>query len=244
MNKKLFIFFLLSLFYLQSQASISDSTANEIFTLIYQQNLEAAENQLNSEKEQLDKFYYLLLNLDLHWWKYRTINTKHDSKKLEDLFYLPDTRKETKWQKVKQLLTISYKIRFQKTKLNFIGMFSSRSEIKEIIDQIKPVELSLNGEQIELIEAYIIMFQYIENINFLNSRNNSDQRKELLNRMKEFSTRDNEMLSTIACFFLARMYQKVEKETKTGLSYYKILTTRYTTNKTFEKYQKECEDKL
>lgn len=157
MNKKLFIFFLLSLFYLQSQASISDSTANEIFTLIYQQNFEAAENQLNSEKEQLDKFYYLLLNLDLHWWKYRTINTKHDSKKLEDLFYLPDTRKETKWQKVKQLLTISYKIRFQKTKLNFIGMFSSRSEIKEIIDQIKPVELSLNGEQIELIEAYIIM---------------------------------------------------------------------------------------
>lgn len=78
----------------------------------------------------------------------------------------------------------------------------------------------------------------------MNSRNNSDQRKELLKRMKEFSTRDNEMLSTIACFFLARMYQKVEKETKTGLSYFKILTARYTTNKTFEKYQKECEDKL
>lgn len=226
-------------------ANKTDSIAGNIFTLIYQHDLQAAEKLLAAEKPELDEFYYLLLNLDLHWWKYRIIDTKKDAQVIDALIESLDSDKaQNNWQKIQQLLVKSYKLRYDKTRLSFISMLSTRSDMKELVDQIKLDELPLKGEELKLFEAYVIMFQYIEDINFIGGQDNSDERKKLLDRMEEFAAEDNIMLSTVARFFLARMYQKVEKEPETGLSHYKVLTTQFPTNKTFATYRKECEEKI
>lgn len=226
-------------------ANKTDSIAGNIFTLIYQHDLQAAEKLLAAEKTELDEFYYLLLNLDLHWWKYRIIDTKKDAQVIDALIESLDSDKaQNNWQKIQQLLVKSYKLRYDKTRLSFISMLSTRSDMKELVDQIKLDELPLKGEELKLFEAYVIMFQYIEDINFIGGQDNSDERKKLLDRMEEFAAEDNIMLSTVARFFLARMYQKVEKEPETGLSHYKVLTRQFPTNKTFATYRKECEEKI
>ena len=241
---------LLSLIFLLSTVHIgfankTDSIAGNIFTLIYQHDLQSAEKLLVAEKPELDEFYYLLLNLDLHWWKYRIIDTKKDAQAIDALIESLDSDKaQNNWQKIQQLLVKSYKLRYDKTRLSFISMLSTRSDMKELVDQIKLDELPLKGEELKLFEAYVIMFQYIEDINFIGGQDNSNERKKLLDRMEEFAAEDNIMLSTVAHFFLARMYQKVEKEPETGLSHYKILTAQFPTNKTFATYRKECEEKI
>lgn len=223
----------------------TDSIADNVFTLIYQHKLDFAEKQLSTEKQQLDDFYYLLLNLDLHWWKYRTNDTKENDEKLDKLLNdLEDNDTKTNWQKMQQLLVKSYQLRYEKTKLNFIGMLRIRSKMKTLTDEIQLDNLPVNGIQQKLFESYVIMFKYVEDINFLNSQSNSGSRKELLTRMETFAADKDIMLNTIARFFLARMYQKVEKQPETGLSYYKTLTAKFPTNTTFAKYQKECEEKL
>lgn len=245
MIKRLLLFiFLLSTVHI-GFANKTDSIAGNIFTLIYQHDLQAAEKLLAAEKPQLDEFYYLLLNLDLHWWKYRIIDTKKDAQVIDALIESLDSDKaQNNWQKIQQLLVKSYKLRYDKTRLSFISMLSTRSDMKDLVDQIKLDELPLKGEELKLFEAYVIMFQYIEDINFIGGQDNSDERKKLLDRMEEFAAEDNIMLSTVARFFLARMYQKVEKEPETGLNHYKILTAQFPTNKTFATYRQECEDKI
>ena len=245
MIKRLLLF--LFLFSLASSgfANKTDSIAGTIFTLIYQHDLQAAERLLEAEKPQLDEFYFLLLNLDLHWWKYRIIDTKKDAQAIDALIESIDSDKaQTNWQKIQQLLVKSYKLRYDKTRLSFISMLSTRSDMKELVDQIKLSELPLKGEELKLFEAYVIMFKYIEDINFIGGQDNSEERTKLLDRMEEFAAEDNVMLSTVSRFFLARMYQKVEKRPETGLSHYKILTAQFPSNKTFATYRKECEDKI
>lgn len=245
MLKKPLLFIFLLLIIHSSFANKTDSIAGNIFTLIYQHKLPEAEKMLEAEKPQLDEFYYLLLNLDLHWWKYRIIDTKKDAQAMDELIKnLNSNETQSNWQKIQQLLVKSYKLRYDKTRLSLISMLSTRSDMKELVDQIKLDELPLKGEELKLFEAYVIMFKYIEDINFIGKQDNSEERAKLLTRMEEFAAGNNVMLSTVSRFFLARMYQKVEKKPETGLSHYKVLTEEFPTNKTFAKYQKECEDKM
>ncbi len=245
MIKRLLLFVFLFSLASSSFANKTDSIAGNIFTLIYQHDLQSAEKLLAAEKPELDEFYYLLLNLDLHWWKYRIIDTKKDAQAIDALIESLDSDKtQNNWQKIQQLLVKSYKLRYDKTRLSFISMLSTRSDMKELIDEIKLNELPLKGEELKLFEAYVIMFKYIEDINFIGKQDNSEERTKLLNRMEEFAAEDNIMLSTVSRFFLARMYQKVEKKPETGLNHYKILTKEFPTNKTFATYRKECEDKI
>lgn len=226
-------------------AGKTDSIANNVFVLIYQENLEEAELELELQKNDLNDFYYLLLNLDLHWWKYRTTNSKQNTRKLEDLLDLLNAEEAgTNRQKINRLLTKSYQLRFEKKKLNLIGMISTRSEMRQLIADVDPKTLAESGDEQKLLEIYITMFQYIEDVNFLLNQINSEERLKQLHRMEIFADDANEMLNTIARFFLARMYQKVENQPETGLKHYKILTEKYPGNSTFAAYKKECERKI
>ncbi|WP_167610913.1 hypothetical protein [Maribellus sediminis] len=232
-------------FQLQSFAGKTDSVANNVFVLIYQENLQEAEQELELQKNDLNDFYYLLLNLDLHWWKYRTTNSKQNTRELEDLLNkLNNEATTSNRQKINRLLTKSYQLRYEKKKLNLVGMLSTRSEMRQLIAEVDLKTLTESGDEQKLLETYITMFQYIEEVNFLSNQINSEERLKQLNRMEEFADDENEMLNTIARFFLARMYQKVENHPETGLKHYKILTEKYPGNSTFAAYKKECERKF
>jgi hypothetical protein len=226
-------------------AANNKSISSRVFTLIYEQNLTEAEKTLNAEKTQLNDFYYTFLNLDLHWWKYRTTYSKENSNKLDELidsYILPETK--TMEEKMRQLIVKSYQMRYAKKKFNIFEMLSARSDIKDLIDEIEITNHTISGDEQKLFESYLIMFQYIENINFFANQQKSDERMKKLKRMEKFANEENVILNTVAHFFLARMYQKVEGEPEKGLEHFKILTAKFPTNQTFAEYQKECEEKI
>jgi hypothetical protein len=245
MNKSVLLLAAFLIFHLHSVAGKTDSIASTVFVLIYQEDLQEAEHQLELQKNDLGDFYYRLLNLDLHWWKYRITNSKQNTQTLEDLLTkLNAEAAENSTQKINHLLTKSYQLRFEKKKLNLLGMLSTRSEMRQLITEVDPTTLAASSDEQKLLETYITMFQYIEEVNFLSNQINSEERLKQLNQMEEFANDKNEMLNTIARFFLARMYQKVENQPQTGLKHYKILTEKYPGNSTFATYKKECENKI
>ena len=223
----------------------NDSIASRIFTLIYDQNLTEAEVTYKANTHQLNEFYTLFLNLDLHWWKYRTTYSKENSKALDNLIYasvLPETG--TYEQKMRQIIVKSYQLRYEKKKFNLFAMLSARSAIRDLIRDIENEKPPLSGDEQKLFESYVIMYQYIENINFFANAKKSAERVKKLNRMKKLAAEDSIILQTISNFFLARMNQKIEDEPRVALGYFKILTAQYPTNQTFAEYQAECEQEI
>jgi hypothetical protein len=245
MIKRVYLIVLLVYIGFTLGAANNESAPSRIFTLIYEQNLSAAEKTLNAEKTQLNDFYFTFLNLDLHWWKYRTTYSKENSYKLDELiesYILPETK--TMDEKMRQLIVKSYQMRYAKKKFNIFEMLSARSDMKDLIEEIENENHVISGDEQKLFESYLIMFQYIENINFFANQKKSDERVKKLKRMEKFANEENVMLNTIAHFFLARMYQKVEREPEKGLEHFKILTTKFPTNTTFAEYQQECQESI
>lgn len=245
MIKRFYLILLLIYIGFSLDAANNETAAIRIFTLIYDQNLTEAEQTLNAEKTELNDFYFTFLNLDLHWWKYRTTYSKENSNKLDQLidsYILPETK--TMNEKMRQLIVKSYQMRYAKKKFNIFEMLSARSDMKDLIEEIENENHVISGNEQKLFESYLIMFQYIENINFFSNQKKSDERVKKLKRMEKFANEENVMLNTIAHFFLARMYQKIEKEPEKGLEHFKILTAKFPTNTTFTEYQKECEEKI
>jgi len=239
------IIILLSVVNISSQAANNDSIANRVFTLIYDQDLTEAESTFKSGYNELNDFYKLFLNLDLHWWKYRTTYSKENSRKLDELIEkseLPETK--TYEQKMRQIIVKSYALRYEKKKFNIFGMLSARSDIRDLISEIENEKPPFSGDEQKLFESYVIMYQYIENINFFANAKKSAERIKKLNRMKKLAIEDSVILKTISYFFLARMNQKIEDEPELALSYFKILTAKFPTNKTFAEYQVECEEEI
>ncbi len=223
----------------------NDSISSRVFTLIYKQNLTEAEATLQAGNGQLNDFYKLFLTLDLHWWKYRTTYSRENSRKLDELIeksILPETN--TYERKMRQIIVKSYQLRYAKKKFNIIGMLLARSDIRDLIGEIEKEAPPFSGDEQKLFETYVIMYQYIENINFFSNEKKSAERVKKLSRMEKFAQEDNVMLNTIAHFFLARMYQKIERQPKIGLSHFQILTKKFPTNKTFAEYQQQCVEKI
>ncbi len=246
MIRQFYILIILLLsFNLSSLAANNDSIANRIFSLIYDQNLSEAETTFKDGSSQLNDFYQLFLNLDLHWWKYRTTYSKESSRKLDKLIEdseLPETK--TYEQKMRQIMVKSYALRYEKKQFNIFAMLSARSDIRDLIAEIENEKPPFSGDEQKLFESYVIMYQYIENINLFANARKSAERVKKLNRMKNLAAEESVILKTIAHFFLARMNQKIEDEPEIAFNYFKILTTKYPTNKTFAEYQAECEEEI
>lgn len=245
MLRPFIVFILLVPLTFSGMASNNDSIASRVFTLIYDQNLNEAEAIYKAEKHQMNTFYQTFLNLDLHWWKYRTTYSKENSRRLDELIensILPETG--TYEKKMRQIIVKSYQLRYEKKRFNIFGMLSARSDIKDLISEIERENPPFSGDEQKLFESYVIMYQYIENINFFGNEKKSAEREKKLNRMEKFALEDNVMLNTVAHFFLARMYQKIERDPQTGLNHFRILTSKFPTNKTFAEYQAECEEKI
>lgn len=245
-KKSLFVLFLLTTaFVLKTKASNNDSLVNRIFVLIYEQNLNEAEQLFLQNKNQINEFYQTFLNLDIHWWKYRTQTTSENSHALNELIdasELPETKNYE--QKMRQIIVKSYELRYAKKQFNIFRLLSARSEIRELIGAIEKAAPPFTGYQQKLFESYVIMYRYIENINFFANARKSEARQRILIQMEKFANEPNVVLNTVAHFFLARMYQQIEDEPQKALIHFRILTQRYPTNKTFAEYQQECIEDL
>ncbi len=225
--------FIFTLCYFQASAAQPDSTVKHIFTLIYSQQFEQAEAALTSQNEKLDPFYALVLNIDLQWWKYSLSRSKEDAQKLKSVLLEIEGQEGVEQDKIKTLIRKSYELRYERKRYNLIKAMFIRNEINELLAELNQGQIPLSGEQLKLFNLYVSMFRYFEFINPLSVFGKSDKRLRPLNEMEVFASENDWIVSTLAHYFLGRIYLKVEGNQEKGQEHFRLLAMRFPQNNLF-----------
>jgi hypothetical protein len=225
----------LTLIHIQSFSNENDSTLTSIFTLIYNQQFPEAEKELEKNNTGLEPFYYNILKLDLFWWKYSLTRSKEDAKALKDVLEkLDKSDKNTGEEMVNELIQTSYQMRYEVKRYNLIGALIIRSDVRKQIDVLKNEDLAFLGDRQKLFDFYLVLIDYFdESMNpFLFGKKTEEYAKSLLT-LENYSREDDLILSTMAHYFLGRIYTKVEKQPEKGRIHFKILAHRFPENTLF-----------
>jgi hypothetical protein len=222
-------------FQFKSFSSENDTTVNRIFTLIYNQQFTEAENTLNSQHNQLDPYYFNILKLDLYWWKYSLSKSKEDANVLNKVLdSFSESQIKSQEARINELIRSSYKMRYEIKRYNLFGALIIRSEVRKQIEVIKQNDLSFLGDRQKLFDLYLSLFSYFDNvINPFSFGGKSEEFSKSMQTLEDYS-RDNDLvLSTMAHYFLGRIYMKVEKHKEKGQAHFRILSQRFPKNTLF-----------
>jgi hypothetical protein len=130
---------------------------------------------------------------------------------------------------------LSYQLRFEFKRYNIIGAIRLRSEIKNLLEEIKVNELKYSNNRIKLYYLYNALFTYFDNIlNPFFSEKIRNERENALRNIEKYTREDDLILSTLASYFLGKIYLNIEKEPEKGNLYFKTLTDRYPQNTVFQ----------
>jgi hypothetical protein len=214
----------------------NDTIVDHIFTLIYNQEFDFAENVLSEQTGKLDAYYYSILRLDLFWWKFSMSGSKDDFAKLTNVLEsLNSSGLVSTKEKIIYLIQSSYKFRYEVSRYNFIGAIILRSDIRKQITELKKEKLSFNKERLKLFDLYLSLFQYSDNsINPFLINTKSQECLNSLSALEKYSHEDDLIVSTLAHYFLGRIYTKVEKKPEKGQVHFKILAQRFPKNSLFK----------
>jgi hypothetical protein len=213
-----------------------DTTVQNIFTLIYNQQFAEAEKALEQKNASVDLFYNNILKLDLFWWKYSLSKSKHDAKVLNQVIDEFENSKQTTLEaKINNLIKMSYEMRYEIKRYNFVGAFIIRSEVRKQVELIKKDDLSFLGDKRNLFDFYLTLFDYFdENMNPFSFGSKSDKYLQSLATLEKYSSDNDLILSTMAHYFLGRIYTKVEKQPEKGKVHFKVLSERFPKNSLFK----------
>ena len=213
-----------------------DTSVQSIFTFIYNQQFIEAEKALEQKNACVDPFYHNILKLDLFWWKYSLSKSKQDAKVLNQILdEFDNSIQTTREAKINNLISLSYEMRYEIKRYNFVGALVIRSEVHKQIELIKKDDLSFLGDKRHLFDFYLTLFDYFdENMNPFSFGSKSEKYLQSLATLEKYS-RDNDLiLSTMAHYFLGRIYTKVEKQPEKGQVHFKVLSQRFPKNSLFK----------
>lgn len=236
MISKIFLIgFILSLFQ-SSSSSINDTTVQQIFKLIYNQQFTEAEKALERNKAQIDPFYHNILKIDLFWWKYSLSKSKQDAKVLKEVLQeFDNSNQNTREATINNLIRSSYQMRYEIKRLNFVGALIIRSEVRKQIELLKKEDLTFLGDRRNLFDFYLTLFDYFdESMNPFSFGSKSDRYLQSLSNLEKYSHDDDLILSTMAHYFLGRIYTKVKKQPEKGQVHFKVLSNRFPENHLFK----------
>ena len=223
----------------------TDSIANNIFKLIYNEQYKKAEIALEQTTNQLDTFYVDILKIDLYWWEYIKTNKKEENEQLNEQITILEHSDNSPEGKIKQVIAKSYKIRYQLKRYNIIGASIVKSDIKSLLEEIKKDKFKFTNNSLELFYIYDSLFSYFDNfINpfFLDKRRSN--RRDAIETIEKFTNSDNLIAQTIAFYFLGKIYLNVENEPEKGSVCFKHLIDQYPQNSIFNTLYVECKKKI
>jgi hypothetical protein len=226
-------------------ANSHDSIINNVFTLIYNNQFIKADSVLSSQKNQIDTFYFDILQLDLYWWKYISKKSKNDYHQLTFLLKKFSSQNSAITEnKIKQLITLSYKLRLELKKYNIIKIAIIRIKIKRLLKSINREDLPYNQSRLNLFDLYKTLFCYFDNLFnpffFETKRNN---RIAALESLEKFTANNDIVVNTMAHYFLGRIYVTLENKSACGKIHFEKLVNNYPQNTFFIKLVKNCEKK-
>lgn len=228
LRTSIFIFTLIS-FLPNAFSADNDATVQHIFTLIYNQHFTEAENVLERSKSQIDPFYHNILKLDLFWWRYSLSKSKQDEKVMNGVLKeFDNSNQNTREGKINKLVSLSYEMRYEIKRYNFVGALVIRSEVRKQIELIKKEDLSFLGDRKNLFDFYLTLFDYFdESLNPFSFGSKSIKYLQSLSNLEKYSHNSDLILSTMAHYFLGRIYMKVEKLPEKGQMHFEVLSKRF-----------------
>ncbi len=234
LRSSLFVFFLIFLLPDAFPAE-NDTTIQQIFNLIYNQQFSEAEKALERNKTQMDPFYHNILKLDLFWWKYSLSKSKYDAKVLNEVLQeFDNTNQISREAKINKLIRSSYKMRYEIKRYNFVGAFIIRSDVRNQIENLGKEDLAFLGDKRNLFDFFLTLFDYFdENMNPFSFGSKSEKYLQSLSTLEKYSREEDLILSTMAHYFLGRIYAKVEKQPEKGQVHFKMLSERFPKNTLF-----------
>ena len=212
-----------------------DSPADHIFSLIYNQQFTEAEKLLEASRREIDPFYFSVLKLDLYWWKYSLLHSNADAEKLNVLLeQLAELPEKTTTGKISKLIRLSYKMRYELKRKNYVSAFFVRSDIKKQVELLKSGKIALSVDEQKLFELYVILFQYSESANPFSISKKTENRTDLIMKLKRHCSDEDLIVATLAHYFLGRIYTKIEKQPEKGRVHFQVLARRFPQNRLFD----------
>ena len=237
---------ILLLFVFQNTSAKNDSIINHIFKLIYNEQFEQAEQALSKSNNFNNSFYADVLEIDLYWWKYIYEPKKENSRRLKAIIdSFSDFSNSSSEGKIKQLIGKSYEIRFEFARYNLPGAVAARSEIKQLISEIKQNNSQYSKERAKLLELYTLLFQYFDNlINPLFSESKRIKRASALVLLDDFTGDKDLIVRTLACYFVGKIYLNMEKNPQKGIACFDFLVKQFPNNSIFNELLSDCRKKI
>lgn len=227
-------------------ANSQNNPVEQIFTAIYNQNYQLADSLLLENRSDIDPFYFTVLEIDLSYWKNVTGTTNPDYKAFEfTLQQYQSQSTETHHQKVIQLISLSYQLRYELKRFKIFDAISTRKKTKVLFSELKKYHEQLPEEHHELFELYNSLFLYFDN--YLKPFFISDKKENCstaLATMQQLTQSDNKLTKTLTYYFLGKTLLKYEKKPQKAISYFQWLTINYPNNKSFSNLLQKCKNQL
>ncbi len=208
----------------------TEKSFEEIFNLIYKQQFTEAHLELTKEKDELDKWEYHILYLDLLCWEALSSNSKEDYDRFESALKNSSSalRKTREKDRLVELITLSYSFRLEAIRGNLISMMLDFLKINHIIQRFDTTMLST--DQQEVFKIYLALFNIGKSKLLFN---NSKVREDSIRMLESCLSSSNTVYQTIAKYFLSKIYLEVDHSPAKARIYCKQLCNTYPTNKIF-----------
>lgn len=244
--RKFVVSFIFAMVFLSGYSNSVSKDIEAIFLLIYNQQYQEAGSFLETSASEFDSFYTDILKLDLFWWRYITTRSSDDSRQLNQLLKDFSTSDNNNLDyRLKELITLSYRVRYEFKRFNIPGAVILRSKIKNLLAQLNQEELPFSKNRLKLFELYNELFSYFDNIiNPFFIENKRIERENALIKIEKFTHDDDLIVATLASYFLGRIYISIENDPAAARKYFHILTTQYPGNIHFAEYFEACSEKF
>lgn len=235
-----------TLFVFQVVTSLAQNSLEEsIFKAIYNQNYQHAETLLRSNRTDIDSIHYCVFTLDLSYWKNVTGTETPNYQVFEhDLQSLYPNTVQSEKQQIIQLITLSYKLRYELKRYKLLKAISTRQKTKALFTSLK-TNKELPPELQELYQLYSALFQYFDN--YLKPFFVSEKKEnciEALATMTCLYQSENQITKTLVAYFLGKTWLKYEDDPKNAVAYFQWLHKNYPKNERFEAFIETCKKQL
>lgn len=204
----------------------------QIFTLIYNARFDEAEKLLENSGFQTESFYFQVLKLDLYWWKYSISKSKPDEERLNTVFnWFSEQNKNTEYSEINRLIWLSYKLRFELKRKNYLKAFLLKGEVEDQLKVVQKNQVRFPENQKKLLSVFVLLLQYSHEAGSVFGKDSD--KLAYLKELQNFASDSDCIVSTEALYFLGRIYTRMENEPQKGRIHFQILSRRFPQNQLF-----------
>ena len=217
-----------------------------VFMLIYNQQFSKADSILNNPTDNYDRFYHDILKLDLYYWEYSVEDNSEKSRQLQEFLAKFNVEKDIKVDvRLKELIFLSYSVRYELKRFNIPGAVILRTKIKKLLSEINEDKLHYPENRLKLFDLYKVLFTYFDNVfNPLFRESKRLERESALHKIEQFSNDDDLIVNTLANYFLGKIYLNIENNPPKSKIHLELLLEKYPENKSVSELLAHCNSKI